>query len=162
MRRSPRAYSARSAQIAKSTSKSDRNSIAFISASSTISMPSFVPSVSKPHDKHAKQEQNPHYSHYNGLTNPRKSSRRRGPLHTAIAYFDPLPLHTAAQPRPTIHLVMRILCSNNRSHLNQQLNRPRSLGLGAQALDYGVRIDRERGWNGGAPLRRATSAKLDE
>ena len=67
MRRSPPAYSARSAQIAKSASKSDRNSIASISASSTSSMPSFVPSVSKPHDKDAKREQNPHYGRYNGL-----------------------------------------------------------------------------------------------
>jgi len=33
-----------------------------------ISIPSFAPSASKPHDKAAKREQNPHYTHYNGLT----------------------------------------------------------------------------------------------
>ena len=32
-----------------------------------ISIPSFAPSASKPHDKAAKREQNPHYTHYNGL-----------------------------------------------------------------------------------------------
>jgi hypothetical protein len=32
-----------------------------------ISIPSFAPSASKPHDKDAKREQNPHYTHYNGL-----------------------------------------------------------------------------------------------
>jgi hypothetical protein len=32
-----------------------------------ISMPSFAPSASKSHDKGAKREQNPPYSHYNGL-----------------------------------------------------------------------------------------------
>jgi hypothetical protein len=30
-------------------------------------MPSFAPSASKSHDKGAKREQNPPYSHYNGL-----------------------------------------------------------------------------------------------
>src|SRR5258706_5751753 len=64
---SPPASSARSAQITKSASKSERPSTAFISASSTISMPSFVLSASKPRDKSAKREQNPHYSRYNGL-----------------------------------------------------------------------------------------------
>ena len=58
---------AQSAQIAKSSSKSDRNSIASISASSMTSMPSFAPSASKPHDNSVKREQNPPYSHYNGL-----------------------------------------------------------------------------------------------
>jgi len=33
-----------------------------------ISMPSFAPSASKSHDKGAKREQNPPYSHYNGLS----------------------------------------------------------------------------------------------
>src|SRR5262245_147151 len=32
-----------------------------------ISIPSFAPSASKPHDKDAKREQNPHYTRYNGL-----------------------------------------------------------------------------------------------
>src|SRR5260370_40670947 len=79
MRRSPSASSARSAQIAKSPSKGDRNSIAFISASSTLSMPSFVLSPSKLHDKGAKREQNPHYSRYNCLSSAPKGSwsRRR-------------------------------------------------------------------------------------
>jgi hypothetical protein len=36
--------------------------------SSMISMPSFAPSASKSHDKGAKREQNPPYSHYNGLS----------------------------------------------------------------------------------------------
>ena len=67
MRRSPPAFSAPSAQIAKSISKSDRNSIASINASSMISMLSSAPSASKPHDKGVKREQNPRYSHYNGL-----------------------------------------------------------------------------------------------
>ena len=67
MRRSLPAFSAQSAQIAKSISKSDRSSIASINVSSMISMPSFAPSASKSHDKGAKREQNPPYSHYNGL-----------------------------------------------------------------------------------------------
>jgi hypothetical protein len=66
MRRSLPAFSAQSAQIAKSISKSDRSSIASINVSSMISMP--APSASKSHDKGAKREQNPPYSHYNGLT----------------------------------------------------------------------------------------------
>ncbi len=33
-----------------------------------ISIPSFAPSASRPHDKVAKREQNPHYTNYNGLT----------------------------------------------------------------------------------------------
>ena len=32
-----------------------------------ISIPSFAPSASKPHDKDAKREQNPRYTRYNGL-----------------------------------------------------------------------------------------------
>src|SRR5580693_1080446 len=62
MRRSLPAFSAQSAQIAKSISKSDRSSIASINVSSMISMPSFAPSASKSHDKGAKREQNPPYS----------------------------------------------------------------------------------------------------
>ena len=69
MRRSLPAFSAQSAQIAKSISKSDRSSIASINVSSMISMPWFAPSASKSHDKGAKREQNPPYSHYNGLIN---------------------------------------------------------------------------------------------
>jgi hypothetical protein len=38
-------------------------------------MPSFAPSASKSHDKGAKREQNPPYSHYNGLT---RESRGNG------------------------------------------------------------------------------------
>src|SRR5438552_13586651 len=67
MRRSPPDFSARSAQMPGSISKSDPSSIASISASSMISTPSSAPSVSKRHNKTAKREQNPHYSHYNGL-----------------------------------------------------------------------------------------------
>ena len=33
-----------------------------------ISIPSFAPSASKPHDKDAKREQNPRYTRYNGLS----------------------------------------------------------------------------------------------
>ena len=40
---------------------------ASINVSSMISMPSFAPSASKSHDKGAKREQNPPYSHHNGL-----------------------------------------------------------------------------------------------
>ena len=68
------AFSAQSTQIAKSISKSDRSSIASINVSSMISMPSFAPSASKPHDKGAKREQNPPYSHY----------KRSNPAHRAI------------------------------------------------------------------------------
>ena len=32
-----------------------------------ISIPSFAPSASKPHDKDVKREQNPRYTRYNGL-----------------------------------------------------------------------------------------------
>ena len=37
----------------------------------TATMPSFAPSASKSHDKGAKREQNPPYSHYNGLSHKR-------------------------------------------------------------------------------------------
>jgi hypothetical protein len=40
-----------------------------------ISMPSFAPSASKSHDKGAKREQNPPYSHYNGLYAARFGAR---------------------------------------------------------------------------------------
>jgi hypothetical protein len=51
--------------------KGDRNLIASIRALSMISIPSFGPSASKPHDKDAKREQNPRYTRYNGrTTNP--------------------------------------------------------------------------------------------
>ena len=49
------------------TTASNENKIASISASSMTSMLSSRPSVSKPHDNSVKREQNPHYSHYNGL-----------------------------------------------------------------------------------------------
>jgi hypothetical protein len=32
-----------------------------------ISIPSFAPSASRPHNKVAKREQNPYYTRYNGL-----------------------------------------------------------------------------------------------
>jgi hypothetical protein len=41
-----------------------------------ISMPSFAPSASKSHDKGAKREQNPPYSHYNGLNSSLLFDRR--------------------------------------------------------------------------------------
>ena len=47
-----------------------------------ISMPSFAPSASKSHDKGAKREQNPPYSHYNGLT--RKSRGNGGGLRPRV------------------------------------------------------------------------------
>src|SRR5438552_9459375 len=77
MRRSPPDFSARSAQMPGSISKSDPSSIASISASSMISTPSSAPSVSKRHNKTAKREQNPHYSHYNGLTAAKWGTRRQ-------------------------------------------------------------------------------------
>jgi hypothetical protein len=51
-----------------STSKSGRNSIASISASSMISMRSSVRSALKLRDNRVKREQNPRHGHYNGLT----------------------------------------------------------------------------------------------
>jgi hypothetical protein len=47
-----------------------------------ISMPSFAPSASKSHDKGAKREQNPPYSHYNGLTMPIVNSVEKGVVAT--------------------------------------------------------------------------------
>jgi hypothetical protein len=38
----------------------------------------FAPSASKPHDKGVKGEQNPRYSHYNGLTTRQFNSSTRG------------------------------------------------------------------------------------
>jgi hypothetical protein len=38
---------------------------------SMISIPSFAPSASKPHDKDVKREQNPRYTRYNGLMTTR-------------------------------------------------------------------------------------------
>src|SRR5262252_2707292 len=66
-RHSPQAFSAPSKQTHGLKPKGDRNLIASISALSMISIPSFAPSASKPHDKDAKREQNSHYAHYNGL-----------------------------------------------------------------------------------------------
>ena len=57
------------------TTASNENKIASISASSMTSMLSSRPSVSKPHDNSVKREQNPHDSHYNGLT---RESRGNG------------------------------------------------------------------------------------
>jgi hypothetical protein len=68
MRHSPQAFSAPSKQTQDFKPKGDRSLIASISALSMISIPSFAPSASKPHDKAAKREQNPHYTRYNGLT----------------------------------------------------------------------------------------------
>src|SRR4029077_18641026 len=50
-----------------STSKSGRNSIASISASSMISMRSSARSALKLRDNRVKREQNPRHGHYNGL-----------------------------------------------------------------------------------------------
>src|SRR5271169_4695900 len=68
MRRSPLPFSAPSARMLESTSKSDLSSIASTSASSMTSMPSSALSASKPRDTRAKREQNPRHGHYNGLT----------------------------------------------------------------------------------------------
>jgi hypothetical protein len=64
--------------------------IASISALSMILIPSFAPSASKPHEKAAKREQNPHYTRYNGLKQPFcsrrlwRSPRFSAPLHYSI------------------------------------------------------------------------------
>jgi hypothetical protein len=55
----------------ESTTPSDLNSTASISALSMTSMPSSAPSASKPHDTGPKREQNPHLGHYNGLEEAR-------------------------------------------------------------------------------------------
>src|SRR5712691_1620196 len=67
MPHSRQAFSAPSKQMPGSNPKGDLNSIASISASSTISIPSSEPSASKPRDSTLKREQNPRYSHDNGL-----------------------------------------------------------------------------------------------
>jgi hypothetical protein len=54
-------------QMPDSNPKGDLNSIAFISASSTISTPSSEPSGLKPRDFTIKREQNSRYEHDNGL-----------------------------------------------------------------------------------------------
>src|ERR1700687_4784380 len=68
MPHSLQACSAPSKQMPGSNPKGDRSSIASISASSTISIPSYEPSVSKPRDFNLKREQNPRYRQHNGLT----------------------------------------------------------------------------------------------
>src|SRR5438045_919026 len=73
MPHSRQAFSAPSKQMPGSNLKGDLNSITSTSASSTISIPSSEPSASKPRDPTLKREQNPRYSHDNGLTT---SSRR--------------------------------------------------------------------------------------
>jgi hypothetical protein len=45
-----------------------------------ISIPSFAPSASKPHDKDAKREQNPRYTRYNGLMGVAKFADQDRPL----------------------------------------------------------------------------------
>src|ERR1700730_17360889 len=68
---SPQAFSAPSKQMHGSNPKGDLNSIASISTSSTISIPSSEPSASKPRDSKLKREQNPRYRRHNGLTSLR-------------------------------------------------------------------------------------------
>src|SRR5882757_1247916 len=68
---SPQAFSAPSKQMHGSNPKGDLNSIASISTSSTISIPSSEPSASKPRDSKLKREQNPRYRRHNGLTTGR-------------------------------------------------------------------------------------------
>jgi len=65
------------AAMPASTSKSDRGSIAAISAWSMISTSSGAPAGSEPRDKAAKRQQNPHYGHHNGLI-ARSASSCRG------------------------------------------------------------------------------------
>jgi hypothetical protein len=67
-RHSPQASSAPSKHAHGFNPKGDRNLSASIRALSMISIPSFAPSASKPHDKGAKREQNPRYTCDNGLT----------------------------------------------------------------------------------------------
>src|SRR6266851_10448666 len=67
MPHSLQACSAPSKQMPGSNPKGDRSSIASISASSTISIPSYEPSASKPRDFNLKREQNPRYRQHNGL-----------------------------------------------------------------------------------------------
>src|SRR5258708_24702185 len=67
MPHSPQAFSVPSMQMSASNPRGDLNSIASISASSTISITSSEPSASKPRDPTLKREQNPRYSHDNGL-----------------------------------------------------------------------------------------------
>src|SRR4029077_9244345 len=55
-----------------STSKSGRNSIASISASSMISTRSSARSALKLRDNRVKREQNPRRGHYNGLSLPQR------------------------------------------------------------------------------------------
>jgi hypothetical protein len=67
-----------------SNPKGDRSSIASISASSTISIPSYEPSASKPRDFNLKREQNPRYRQHNGLTS--------GKWISDLQFFNHLPL----------------------------------------------------------------------
>src|ERR1700676_4734364 len=82
---SPQAFSAPSKQMHGSNPKGDLNSIASISTSSTISIPSSEPSASKPRDSKLKREQNPRYRRHNGLI-----QRFRGSNH--------MPRHSGARP----------------------------------------------------------------
>src|SRR5262249_42964518 len=67
MRHLRQAFSAPSKQMPGLNPRGDLNSIASISASSTISTPSSELSASKPRDSALKREQNPRYEHDNGL-----------------------------------------------------------------------------------------------
>src|SRR6266699_3381542 len=64
---SRQAFSAPSKPMPASNPKGDLSSIASISVSLTISIPSSEPSVSRPRDSAPKREQNPRYRHDNGL-----------------------------------------------------------------------------------------------
>src|SRR5262245_5053777 len=84
MRHLRQVFSAPSRPMPGSNPEDDLNSIASISASSTISTPSSEPSASKPRDSAPKREQNPRYKHDNGLRNPIQWSYRWGPLQITI------------------------------------------------------------------------------
>ena len=74
---SRQAFSTPSKQTFGLQPKGDLNSIAFISASSTISTPWSKPSASKPPDSTLQREKNPRYRHDNGLNQHRKKESLR-------------------------------------------------------------------------------------
>src|ERR1700680_2781871 len=80
---SPQAFSAPSRQMHGSNPKGDLNSIAFINASSTISIPSSEPSASKPRDSKLKREAQtrtkPRYRRHNGSPLSTRHRRSRYP-----------------------------------------------------------------------------------
>src|SRR6266849_2104644 len=114
MPHSLQACSAPSKQMPGSNPKGDRSSIASISASSTISIPSYEPSASKPRDFNLKREQNPRYRQHNGLNNAQRERLHASPQ---VAFN----IHLI-RPTPTGALPMRRIFEDQRGDQLEQFD----------------------------------------